>query len=516
MPIIHTNCFWDYIINEDPEITNEAINVLTFKEYIFETKTFQYSRYYNTIQRFRLENGNYRVLRFPGGLCKYLSEKLNIQIYEIPYKQNYTLDDITSVANEVAKINSTFEIRDYQLKAALASVNNFRSLIYKTIGSGKTSVMSLVCKTLVNDKILILNNNNFILTQIYNRLISFGENSVSWIQSGEPDYSKRIVLLNTAGSDSRLNKQDEKYLNFLKNEVNTILYDECHHVTALTWHEPIFYTSAENLRHLIGYSGSPFRHYENPYENAEDFRTIAILGEPAFTYEMKDTIADGNIAEPYAYFIKYQNKEAKLLPQFKNQYFMKYKLNIVYNKARNKAGLEMLKFLNAHGIKTLASFNNIKPGQNMMKALKQEGVNSLFICGNETIYEWVYSKRKALKIDERNGTPEDIRKALETNYNIVFGSSVMDEGIDLDIFQAVVIFSAGKTPISGIQRIGRASRKRKKGRNISFVIDFKDVGGEKSCEEHYNKRKQMMKDSGVKILEDVQSFLELIKETTEK
>ena len=92
----------------------------------------------------------------------------------------------------------------------------------------------------------------------------------------------------------------------------------------------------------------------------------------------------------------------------------------------------------------------------------------------------------------------------------------MDEGIDLDVFQAVVIFSAGKTSISNIQRIGRASRKRKNGRNISFVIDFKDIGGERTCEEHYYKRRQMLLDSGVKILSDVQDFMKLIKEIGEE
>ena len=95
------------------------------------------------------------------------------------------------------QLNPDFEIRDYQLDAVLTSVNRYRSLIHSCVGSGKSSMMSLVCKVLKNDKILILNGNNFILTQIYERLLSFGETDISWIQGKEPDYSKRIVLLNT-------------------------------------------------------------------------------------------------------------------------------------------------------------------------------------------------------------------------------------------------------------------------------------------------------------------------------
>lgn len=862
MPIIHTNTFWDYIIDESPETISKVIGLLTRKEFDFDTKKTNLSRYYNVINKFICDDGIHKLIRFPGGLCKYISRTLNLQIDEIQEQENlYTAAYILQKAEEVQQVNPDFEIRDYQLDAVLTSVNRYRSLIHSTVGSGKeqpcdiiiptpsgfkkfgdlnvgdnifgingksqtvtnifpqgikdvykvffrngatvecglehlwtvrknrgalktlslqdiikdglykldnrgfkafkysveynkpveyqekkyfihpyilgiligdgtlttnkigfscpnneieitnkikenlnkgyhlfnnfnpnyhykikkcpqyyislnnrheknlykkyiidlklnvksqnkfipenyllgsieqrkellaglldsdgccrkrnkhcsisygtvseqlakdiqqlvfslggsatitsykrknknreytvfiellfnpfylsrkrnnyipylvsntiidikkirraecmcikvsntdelyltenyipthnTSMLSLVCKVLKNNKILILNGNNFILTQIYERLLSFGETDISWIQSKEPDYSKRIVLLNTSSSDSRLNRQDETYINFLK-EVNTIIWDECHHVQSLTWFEPLFYTIPENLQHIIGYSGSPFREYKNPYENDEDFRTIALLGPRSFIYEMKDTIADKNIAEPHAYFISYKNKQAILPKQFEDNYFMKYRMNIVYNKARNHAGVEMLKFLNQNGIKTLAAFNNKKPGQKIMKELKEVGINSLFQCGKETIYEYITTKRNALKLEERKGTPKDIREALEKDYNIIFGSTVMDEGIDLDIFQAVVIFSAGKTSISNIQRIGRASRKRKNGKNISFVIDFKDIGGERTCEEHYYKRRQMLSDSGVKILNDVQDFMRLIREIGEE
>jgi superfamily II DNA or RNA helicase len=306
-----------------------------------------------------------------------------------------------------------------------------------------------------------------------------------------------------------------EYLSFLK-EVNTIIYDECQHVQALTFFEPIFYTDFDKLHRIVGYSGSPFRNYKSPYQDLDDFRTIAILGEPAFVYKMKDTVSDGNIAQPYGYFINFKNEPGYVPNQFADNYFMQYRANITYNKNRNTAGLEMLKFLDKYGIKTLASYNNIKPGQKMMKSLAELGIKALFICGDETIYEWKPTKRGSLKLEERKGTPKDVRKALEEDgYNIIFGSTVLDEGVDIDIFQAAVLFSAGKTPIAGIQRIGRASRKKKDGMNVSLVIDFKDEGGYYVFQEHYNRRKQMMYDSGVKIFTNVLDFINLVKEISE-
>ena len=87
--------------------------------------------------------------------------------------------------------------------------------------------------------------------------------------------------------------------------------------------------------------------------------------------------------------------------------------------------------------------------------------------------------------------------------------------MDIEEFQAVVLFSAGKTPIAGIQRVGRASRKKKTGKNVSFVIDFKDIGGNYMFTNHYEKRKKMLADSGVINLPKVQDFCKMIEELNE-
>ena len=291
MPIIHTHQFWDYVINESQPIINRIKEFLTKEDYDYQTKEKKFAIYWQTVSKIEIEGINYETIRFPGGLTTKLSNEFGIMIENKPLLEyEYDEDEILAICKEITKINSDFEIRDYQIEAALASLNNFRSLIYSGVGSGKTSIMSIVCKVLNNSKILILNNNNFILQQIYDRLKSVGLNSISWEKGEEPDYTKQIVILNTAGSDSRLNRQDEKYINFLKNEVNTICYDECQHVQSLTFFEPLFYVNPDNLKHIIGYSGSPFRNHREPFKDFDDFCTIAILGEPAFTYEMKTSI----------------------------------------------------------------------------------------------------------------------------------------------------------------------------------------------------------------------------------
>lgn len=294
------------------------------------------------------------------------------------------------------------------------------------------------------------------------------------------------------------------------NNQYTFISGNCQHIQAITSFEPVFYMDVENLKHIIGYSGSPFRNQEHPYADKDDFTTIAILGERAFVCEMKDAIKEEIIAQPYCYFINYPNKAMYVPENLKNNYFMQYRANITYNKARNAAGKALLEFMNQVKIKTLVSFNNKKPAQKIMKELKEIGIDSLFICGNEIIYEWVYDKNNKLVLSTRNGNTQDIKDALNNGYNIIFGSQVMDEGVDIRDFQAVVLFSAGKSPISGIQRIGRASRKKLNGKNISFVIDFKDTGGYPMFQSQYEKRRAFMIASGVKILDNAKDFCKLV------
>lgn len=513
MPIIKTNQFWDYLINEPVGIVLKAKELLKRKYYNFDNQNYDIQYFYQHVSRLIIDSCQYDVLRFPGGLSPWLANNLGIGIENKQYtEKEWDEEEIREIAKHVTEINPSFEIRDYQIEAVQTSLNQFRSLINASVGSGKSSIMSLVCKCLLQDnkKILILNGNNLILGQIAERLESFGITDISWKEGEEPDFTKSIVIMNISNSDSHLNRQDEKYINYLKNDVKTICYDECHHLQSLTAFEPIFYTNPDNLKHIIGYSGSPFRNRKDPYKGDEDFRTIAIIGEPAFNYEMKDAIADGNIAQPYGYFIRYQNKECFVPKGFEKNYYMQYRANITYNKARNKAGLEMLKFLNKNNIKTFASLNNTKVAQNKMKELRQKGIKSLLICGNNTLFEWIDGPRGGLKLEKRKGSKAEVIEALNNGYNIILGTSVLDEGVSIDIFQAAVLFSAGRTNIAGVQRLGRASRKRLNGQNVSFVIDFQDTNGYYIFEEHYKERRQIMLDSGIKILDNVLDFINFI------
>lgn len=148
----------------------------------------------------------------------------------------------------------------------------------------------------------------------------------------------------------------------------------------------------------------------------------------------------------------------------------------------------------------------------MQKQLFDEGVNSKFICGGETIYEFTGKS----KPNKYKGNIEDIKRALnEEGYNIIFASQVLNEGVDISCFEAGILFAGGKSPISIIQQNGRIARLKAHGLNKAVIIDFKDLGGHYIFSHQYNKRKQILASNNVINLEKVEDFFNLIEEIKE-
>lgn len=324
---------------------------------------------------------------------------------------------------------------------------------------------------------------------------------------------KKGIIFDWVGLDSiEISKQrnnDEFVYNFEVNRCNNyfaegVLVHNCQHFQSVSNFSMLFYMP--NLQHLVGYTGSPFRNPNKPYSNATDMTTIALFGEPAITYSMEDSIENQNIATPYSYFINYDCYKMEYMTG--TDFFVQYNRSIVYNKQRNKAGIEILRFLHNNGIKTLGLFRIVKKhGLVILKELKKYGVKALFLQGGETIYEC----DSKLKITSRKGGIDEIKKALhEDGYNIILASQVMDEGVDISSFQCGVLFTGGKSAIKIVQQTGRVSRAKSSGENISLVIDFNDTPINRMFANQYKERKKTLKQNGVIELQNLQEVIDIV------
>lgn len=476
---------WSYISNESPEVIERAKRLLTRNDYDFDQEK------YNTTKLW-LQHSNIfgiETIKFPTGLCNFVARSLGLDIeYKKRKYPEYTKEDMLTVAEKVKNVFPNFQVRDYQIDLVSASLDKYSSLIVSSTGSGKTSVMTLVALLLRDQRILVINNQNFILRQIYERFLAMGIKEDD-IGTGTTDLSKRIVIISSQTSYNKIKEKNEEYLNYLKT-VDTIICDECAHFQSISHFALLFYTT--KLKHLIGYTATPYKNPADPYSNTDDLVTIGLFGESAAEYTMNDSISNNNIAQPYSYYINYKSYPIECPPN--TDFFIMYKKCIVHNKARNYAGVEFIKYLNQKNIKTLVLFREVKRhGLPTMKQLKQIGVPALFLQGGDKIHEY----DKNLKLHSKKGNVDNIKEALQNGYNVILASQVMDEGVDITSFQAGVLFTGGKSPIKIIQQTGRVSRAKSDGENIALIIDFNDSSINSMFSKQYQERRKTLKANGV-------------------
>lgn len=493
---------WSYISNESPEVIDRAKRLLTRSDYDFERQVWKDTRFWVIHSNIC----GIETIKFPTGLCDFVSKELGLEVeHKRELQKIYKKEDVLAVARKVKSILPSFEIRDYQVDLVLASVTKYASLIVSATASGKTSTMTLLSLLWRRKKTLIINNQNFILKQIYDRFISMGI-SEEEISMSVDDLSKRILIISSQISYNRIKQGDEKYLEYLK-DVEVIICDECAHFQSASHFSVLFYTP--RLQHLVGYTATPYKNPKNPYKNTDDMALIGLLGEPAIEFSLQDSIEGNNVAQPYSYFINY--KAYPILYPTNTPFFVQYRRSIVYNKARNKAGVELVKYLDKRGIKTLVLFREVKNhGLKVMEELTKSGVKCLFLQGGEKIHEY----DEKLKLHTKKGSTDDVKNALNSNYNIILASQVMDEGVDISLFQAGVLFTGGQSAIKIIQQTGRVARKKSNKENIALVVDFNDSEVNTVMNKHYRNRKKTLKNNGVIELENVHALFNVIDKMT--
>ena len=104
MPIINTNTFWNYIINESESVIDQAKKLLSREDKDYQTGETNRSVYYQIINEFEIDFEKWTTIRFPAGLTKYLSKELMIQVEDKPREfDKITREDIYNKANEISK-----------------------------------------------------------------------------------------------------------------------------------------------------------------------------------------------------------------------------------------------------------------------------------------------------------------------------------------------------------------------------------------------------------------------------
>ena len=230
-------CNKGYIINKNKFPENLIKNVkkeLTMKPFIPGSR----SRF---AQSFKLYEENEEKLCIP-------------KCYGINKFGNPNLTDFTKPKSIKLKFNG--DLRDYQIAVIKDVIPKIKNQEGGTIslppGRGKTVI---ACKLIseLKKKTLVVVHKTFLLNQWKKRIEQFLPNAkVGKIQGKEVDVEGKDIVM---GMLQSLSLKDD-YADDLFDDFGTIVFDECHHVSAEQFSQIL---RKITTRQMIGLSGTPFR-----------------------------------------------------------------------------------------------------------------------------------------------------------------------------------------------------------------------------------------------------------------
>lgn len=361
--------------------------------------------------------------------------------------------------------------------------------------SGKTEIISSLFK-LIDGKILVINNRTNILNQIEGRARLRGITRKIEYLNKNPVLDNSDIIVSTNNLVwNMVKRRDPKIMRYL-NDVKAIICDECHHGSCQSIAMPAMIADPE---YLIGFTASP---YKDGGQCVDDIVLNAVFGNSIYYISSKYLRDKGYSSKVFAYYINYAPKTKTFCRTCTDV----YKHYVAESFNRNEAAYRCIEQCYNNGLKILVMVSRLEHGKSIIREMKSKGIKSLFMCGNNTIFEATDNIEKTRKgysqnvVVERKGNANDIKRAIrEEGYRVIVGNVVFNEGIDVPEFDVGVLMDAGKNIISHVQRIGRVTRRKETGLNCSVFVDFNDIG-HPYIETWTRERKKHLEDEGIPII----------------
>jgi superfamily II DNA or RNA helicase len=337
-------------------------------------------------------------------------------------------------------------------------------------GSGKTEVIIGLAKMMVTSLTIVPSKSS--LLQTIKRFKNRGLESVGGFGGGLKDLTKAHTIATAAMFNSRLKKGDNVISKFLE-DTKLLMFDEVHHLgTAPSWQAV---GDACGATRRFGFSGSPWASGMPSVDLANekesklaDLRVAAQVGETLVYIPSKMLRDMGVIIDPRIFVLSVSEPKGLNRNRFPRWNWV-YKRGIVENETRNKLVVDAAYELRGRGHKTTILVVSIAHGCSLLKQLHSRGLTAAFTKGNDEVL--VYTGKK---IESHKDAGERTRDGfLAGDIDVLIGSVVIDEAIDLPGMSALILAGGMKSPIRAVQRVGRAIR-TSDGKDEAIIIDFMD------------------------------------------
>jgi superfamily II DNA or RNA helicase len=362
----------------------------------------------------------YLPIGFKGKLIDYLN-KNNIE-FNIQDNRNFKQINFTDI--EIKTNLHYLELYDYQIDTIKSCFNSINGICQLPTSAGKTEIFLSLCN-LLNLKTLILFQRIDLAHQTLKRAIN-AKLDAGIVQGNNIDENHNIVMTTVQSAHK------------LQNNYEMVIIDECHHASAESYQKIL---KRNDFIYRFGFSATPFT--KDEFKNA---KIIQYIGDTIYKLKANHLIENNKIAEPLINIIPIQYPN----DIFKKDWNFAEQIGIIENEYRNNKIKDLISNLSGQ---CLILVKKIKHG----KILESIIPDSHFLFGDSDI-----EKRKDIVLDFEN-----------KKIKCIIASTIMDEGISINIIQNLIIAGGGASRIKTIQRIGRGLRIMTN-KNTVNVFDFLD------------------------------------------
>ena len=360
--------------------------------------------------------------------------------------------------------------------------------------SGKTEIMITVLVYLLEleyiESALIVVPSVPLADQFKERWIKRGldENLVGVLHGKRKEYGARVTVATVNSISNGIRDGRPDILELLE-KVDCLTLDECQHSRSETWSDLMLNLS--DCEYVFGFSGSPFQD-DDVLKTYGDALVKGLFGDiiSRITYNQLRDI--DLIAEPYVNFIKIKGRTSKSRAPYNNVY-NKY---VVKNRIRNKKVLQIMWKLKRLGFPVLALVQRKSHAIKLLNDLNDP--DALCVFGNSrSVQQDQYGQLLEVPIDY-----DQFKREFEQGkWKTAIASQVFDEGVSIPSIGVLINVGAGKSKIRLTQRTGRGLRKKEKGLNRVYIIDFDDRGHVYMAAQS-RKRKEFYEGIGAKVLDE--------------
>lgn len=257
------------------------------------------------------------------------------------------------------------------------------------------------------------------------------------------------VLQRAATINCKIMNRKKAEMEKLLSTFEFVIAEEAHESGGNEYFEVMQYCT--NAHYRLALTATPFM----KDDEEANMRLMACSGIIGIVVTEKELIDKGILAKPYFMFIN-NARPTGVFPT--TNYISAYEKGIVKNNIRNDEIVKWSKWSVDRNLPVLILVNRTEHGNILKDLIQKQGLKCNFIYGK----------------DEDEVRQENLKKLESGEINVLIGTNILDVGVDVPSIGMVILAAGGKAEVQLRQRIGRGLRRKKTGKNITYIIDFQD------------------------------------------